>query len=87
MKKLLVALFIALAIPVALAHTAQAAISDYFVDTTWLSGRLGEVTVVDVRVGPKYLLGHIEGAVHINKKEFLSLRRGVKSLVPTAAEA
>ena len=87
MKKLFVALLISLIIPAALTHTAEAAISDYFVDSTWLSQHLGEVTVVDVRVAPKYFLGHIDGAVHIDKKEFLSLRQGVKSLVPTTAEA
>ena len=87
MKKFFVALLISLIIPAALAHTAEAAISDYFVDSTWLSQHLGEVTVVDVRVAPKYFLGHIDGAVHIDKKEFLSLRQGVKSLVPTTAEA
>jgi thiosulfate/3-mercaptopyruvate sulfurtransferase len=87
MKKLYIALLISLIDPAALAHTAAAAISDYFVDTSWLSARLDDVTVVDVRVGPKYLLGHIEGAHHIDKKEFLSFRRGVKSLIPTVKEA
>ena len=87
MKKLYIALLISLIIPAALAHTAAAAISDYFVDTSWLSTRVNEVTVVDVRVGTKYLLGHIDGALHIDKKEFLSLRRGVKSLIPTVGEA
>ena len=87
MKKLLIALLISLIVPAALAHTAAAAISDYFVDTSWLSTRVNEVTVVDVRVGPKYLLGHIDGAIHIDKKEFLSFRRGVKSLIPTVGEA
>ena len=87
MKKLFIALIISLIVPAALAHTAQAAISDYFVDTSWLSTRVDEVTVVDVRVGPKYLLGHIDGALHIDKKEFLSFRQGVKSLIPTAGEA
>jgi thiosulfate/3-mercaptopyruvate sulfurtransferase len=86
MKKLYIALIISLIVPAALAHTAAAAISDYFVDTSWLSTRLDDVTVVDVRVGPKYLGGHIDGALHINKKEFLSFRQGVKSLIPTVAE-
>ncbi len=87
MKKLYIALIISLIVPAALAHTAAAAISDYFVDTSWLSSRLDDVTVVDVRVGPKYLVGHIDGALHIDKKEFLSFRQGVKSLIPTAGEA
>jgi len=87
MKKLLITLLISLIVPAALAHTAEAAISDYFVDTPWLSSHLDEVTVVDVRVGPKYLLGHIDGALHIDKKEFLSFRQGVKSLIPIVKEA
>ena len=87
MKKLYIALIISLIVPAALAHTAAAAISDYFVDTSWLSERVDEVTVVDVRIGPKYLLGHIDGALHIDKKEFLSFRQGVKSLIPTVGEA
>ena len=87
MKKLFIALLISLIVPVALAHTAEAAISDYFVDSSWLSTRLDEVTIVDVRVGPKYLIGHIDGALHVDKKEFLSFRQGVKSLIPTVAEA
>lgn len=86
MKKLYIALIISLIVPAATAHTAEAAISDYFVDTSWLSTRLDEVTLVDVRIGPKYLLGHIDGALHIDKKEFLSFRQGVKSLIPTAEE-
>jgi thiosulfate/3-mercaptopyruvate sulfurtransferase len=87
MKKLFIALLIALIIPAALAPAAKAAISDYFVDTSWLSEHVDEVTVVDVRVSPKYLLGHIDGAFNIDKKEFLSFRQGVKSLVPTVREA
>jgi len=86
MKKIIYTLLIALVIPFALSQTAVAAISDYFVDTPWLSQRLHEVVVVDVRVGPKYLLGHIDGAVHIDKQDFLSFRRGVKSLVHTVGE-
>ena len=87
MKKLIIALLISLIVPAATAYNAQAAISDYFVDTSWLSSRLDEVIVVDVRIVPKYLLGHISGALHIDKKEFLSFRQGVKSLIPTAGEA
>ena len=87
MKKLIVLIIISLIVPAALANTAVAAISDYFVDTPWLSTRLDKVTVVDVRAGTKYLLGHIDGALHIDKKEFLSKRSGVKSLIPTVSEA
>lgn len=65
---------------------ANAALSDYFASTDWLSENRGKVAVVDVRVLPRYLLGHIDGALHIDKSEFLVERRGVESLVPTAAE-
>lgn len=65
---------------------AQAALDDFFVDTAWLADHFTEVKVVDVRVAPLYLLGHIDQAVHIDKKEFLETRGGVKSLIPTVAE-
>lgn len=65
---------------------ASAALSDYFVTTEWLGKKQAHVRIVDVRVAPLYLLGHVEGAVNIDKKEFLSERDGVKSLVPTVAE-
>lgn len=78
---LLVAGFIAV-----MPQAASAALGDYFVTTDWLAKKQAAVRVVDVRVSPLYLLGHIDGAVHIDKKEFLSERDGVKSLVPTVAE-
>lgn len=78
---LLVAGFIAV-----MPQAASAALGDYFVTTDWLAKKQAAVRVVDVRVSPLYLLGHIDGAVHIDKKEFLSERGGVKSLVPTVAE-
>ena len=67
-------------------HAASAALSDYFVNTEWLAKKQAAVRIVDVRVAPLYLLGHIDGAVNVDKKEFLSERNGVKSLVPTVAE-
>ncbi len=75
-----------LAISFAAPATAHSALSDYFVDTDWLANQKGETQVVDVRVIPLYLLGHIDQAVHIDKQEFLSTRDGVKSLVPTVTE-
>lgn len=65
---------------------AQAALEDFFVDTAWLAEHRTEVKVVDVRVTPLYLLGHVDKALSIQKEEFLSSRGGVKSLVPTVAE-
>ncbi len=66
--------------------SALAGLNDYFVGTDWLATNRDAVKVVDVRVAPLYLLGHIDEAVHIDKSEFLSTRSGVKSLVPTVAE-
>lgn len=68
------------------APPAQAALGDFFVDTTWLAANRKEVTVVDVRVAPLYLLGHIDQAIHIDKEHFLATRSGVKSLIPTTSE-
>lgn len=69
-----------------MASPVSAGLGDYFVSSSWLAQQGQEVRVVDVRVTPLYLLGHIEGAVHIDKAEFLATRSGVKSLVPTVAE-
>ncbi|BCR04555.1 hypothetical protein DESUT3_16240 [Desulfuromonas versatilis] len=66
--------------------TANAALQDYFVSSDWLAKQRSQVTVVDVRVAPLYLLGHVDGALHIDKENFLFTRNGVKSLVPTVAE-
>ncbi len=63
-----------------------AALEDVFVSTDWLAGQGHAATVVDVRVAPLYLLGHIDGALHIDKDAFLSTRNGVKSLIPTTEE-
>ncbi|NOY87148.1 MAG: sulfurtransferase [Deltaproteobacteria bacterium] len=86
MKTIIIATILSIFFPIVLSQPAAAAISDYFVETSWLAQNLDQVTVVDVRVKPKYLLGHIDGALHIDKNEFLSFRRGVKSLVPTVEE-
>ncbi len=47
--------------------TAYASLSDFFVGTDWLSENRQDVVVVDVRVAPLYLLGHIDGALHIDQ--------------------
>ncbi len=71
---------------VLLPGVAQAALGDYFVDTQWLAANRDKVAVLDVRNAPLYLLGHIDGAINVEKDRFLQTRNGVKSLVPTAAE-
>jgi thiosulfate/3-mercaptopyruvate sulfurtransferase len=70
-----------LALPV----SAVASLNDYFVSTDWLANNRDSVVIVDVRKGPFYLLGHIEGAHHVARDQFLDKRNGVKSLVPPAA--
>lgn len=65
---------------------AFANLNDYFVNTEWLAANQESVKIVDVRVSPLYLVGHIDGALHIDKSEFLSKRGNVKSLVPTVSE-
>jgi thiosulfate/3-mercaptopyruvate sulfurtransferase len=84
--RLIAAVLVAVGFLASIPHAASAALVDYFVDTKWLADRQSSIRIVDVRVSPLYLLGHIDGAVHIDKKEFLSERNGVKSLVPTVAE-
>lgn len=86
MKKTVIATILFTFFSIAFSQTANAVISDYFVETSWLARNLDKVKVVDVRTTPKYLLGHVDGALHINKDEFLSFRHGVKSLVPTVEE-
>lgn len=83
LKKLVPILFLLL---FGMTGTAAAGLNDYFVDTDWLESNRDQVTVVDVRRQPFYLLGHIDGALHVERDAFLSLRSGVKSLVPTATE-
>lgn len=87
MKKVwaLVLLFLVIASGVS-AEKATAGLAEYFVSTDWLASHRNDVTVVDVRVSPLYFLGHVDGALNIDKKEFLSTRGGVKSLIPTAKE-
>lgn len=70
---------------VVLPGVSQAALGDYFVDTQWLAANRDKVVVLDVRNTPLYLLGHIDGALNVEKELFLQTRNGVKSLVPTAA--
>ncbi len=62
---------------------ASAALGDYFVQTDWLAKNRSSVVILDARQTPLFLLGHIEGAHHLPRSEFLDKRNGVKSLVPT----
>lgn len=73
--------FLLLALP----GLGLAALGDYFVSTDWLAGHRGEVVVIDVRKAPLYLLGHVDGALNLEKERFLQTRNQVKSLVPTEA--
>jgi thiosulfate/3-mercaptopyruvate sulfurtransferase len=68
---------------VALPSLASAALGDYFTQTSWLAENRAQVVVLDARQTPLFLLGHIEGAIHVPRDEFLETRSGVKSLVPT----
>lgn len=86
MKKIILATVFSLFLTVNLPGTSQAALSDYFVSTEWLESKGQQVVVIDVRKAPLYYLGHIDGALHVDRSEFLSKRNGVKSLVPTAQE-
>lgn len=79
-------LSLALAITLLSAQPSRAALGDIFVTSDWLAANKGAVTVVDVRVAPLYLVGHIDGALHLDKDQFLFTRNGVKSLAPTTAE-
>ena len=62
---------------------ANAALNDYFVQTDWLAENRSKVVLLDARQTPLFLLGHIQGAHHVPRSEFLDTRSGVKSLVPT----
>ncbi|MDF1555389.1 MAG: sulfurtransferase [Deferrisomatales bacterium] len=65
---------------------ALASLDGYFISTEKLAAAAGTVKIVDVRAMPLYLAGHIGGAVHLDRAEFLDTRRGVKSLIPTVPQ-
>jgi len=69
----------------ALPHLTHAALTDYFVSTGWLEANRDQVIVLDVRNTPLYLLGHIDGALSVERSRFLETRHHVKSLVPSVA--
>ena len=62
---------------------ASAALGDYFAQTSWLAENRSQVVILDARQTPLFLIGHIKGAHHLPRSEFLDKRDGVKSLVPT----
>ncbi len=66
--------------------SAFAGLGDYFVTTEWLAQNRQQAVVVDVRKAPLFLLGHIDGAHHVSRDEFLETRNNVKSLVPGSAK-
>lgn len=78
-RKTIVPLLLAVAIP----SLASAALEEYFAQTAWLEEHQNEVVILDARQTPLFLLGHITGAYHVPRSEFLETRCGVKSLVPT----
>ncbi|PLX91667.1 MAG: hypothetical protein C0619_07130 [Desulfuromonas sp.] len=86
MKRIISTVIISLILTVSFVSLVQAALSDYFVDTDWLAANRTDVVVIDVRKAPLYYLGHIDGALHVDRSEFLSTRNGVKGLVPTTVE-
>lgn len=86
MKRIIAGTIFSLLLALNFSGLAQAALSDYFVSTGWLDSNRADVVVIDVRKAPLYYLGHIDGALHVDRSEFLSKRNGVKSLVPTSQE-
>ncbi|MBW6508442.1 MAG: sulfurtransferase [Desulfuromonadales bacterium] len=83
MKRFLTVLLALLTIGVGTSH---ASLEDYFVDTKWLIDNRDQALVLDVRRAPLYWLGHIDGAQHVGRDQFLSTRNEVKSLVPDFAD-
>ncbi|HEY5673117.1 MAG TPA: sulfurtransferase [Malonomonas sp.] len=83
MQRLILGLFVVAFISLT-GVSAEAALSDYFVSSDWLVKNRDQAVVVDVRRLPLFVLGHIDGAAHIDRAEFLETRNGVKSLVPQA---
>lgn len=83
MKRFFTVLIVLLAISVGTSH---ASLDRYFVSTEWLVDNRDQALVLDVRHAPLYWLGHIDGAQHVSRDQFLSIRNEVKSLVPDFAD-
>ena len=83
MKRVFTVLIVLLAISVG---TSYASLDNYFVSTEWLIDNRDQALVLDVRRVPLYMLGHIDGAQHVSRDQFLSTRNEVKSLVPDFAD-
>ena len=86
MKRIVSRLTISLLFVSVFFGTSQAALTDYFVSTDWVASNRDQVVVIDVRKAPLYYLGHIDGALHVDRSEFLFTRNGVKNLIPTTEE-
>ena len=83
MKRFFSVLIVLLAISVGTGH---ASLDRYFVSTEWLVDNRDQALILDVRHAPLYWLGHIDGAQHVSRDQFLSTRNEVKSLVPDFAD-
>ena len=66
--------------------TSHASLDNYFVTTQWLAEHRDQTLVIDVRRAPLYWLGHIDGAQHVSRDQFLATRNEVESLVPDFAD-
>lgn len=66
--------------------TSHASLDNYFVSTEWLVDNRDQALVLDVRRAPLYWLGHIDGAQHVSRDQFLATRNAVESLVPDFAD-
>lgn len=75
-------LILSLVLLVLSVHVGYASLTDYFVSTNWLAEHQDQALVIDVRRAPLYWLGHIDGAQHVDRSDFLATRNHVVSLVP-----
>lgn len=83
MKRFLTVLLALLTVSVGTSH---ASLDNYFVSTEWLVDNRDQALVLDVRRAPLYWLGHIDGAQHVDRAQFLSTRNDVVSLIPDFAD-
>jgi len=81
-KNFITSLLVLLTVSVSTSH---ASLDNYFVTTQWLAEHRDQTLVIDVRRAPLYWLGHIDGAQHVSRDQFLSTRNDVESLVPDFA--
>ena len=48
-------------------------------DTRWIKGHLGKINIIDTRSLPEYLVGRLQGAIHIRWKNFLKKDGTIRS--------